>query len=56
MVSQKLSKELLKLYPTKKHMYASHETIYTNLYLLSKEKLRKELTGYLRQKNLYKKT
>lgn len=52
---QQISRELLKLYPTKKHMQASHETIYTYLYLLPKGELRKELIGYLRQKKSVRK-
>ena len=47
---QQISKELQRLYPTKKHMQASHETIYTYLYMLPKGELRKELISYLRQK------
>jgi IS30 family transposase len=42
--------ELKRLYPNNKNMQASHETIYTYLYLLPKGELRKELIGYLRQK------
>jgi len=52
---QQISKELLKLYPTKKHMQASHETIYTYLYMLPKGELRKELISYLRQKKRLRK-
>jgi len=52
---QQISKELLKLYPTKEHMQASHETIYTYLYMLPKGELRKELISYLRQKKRLRK-
>lgn len=52
---QQISKELKKLYPTKKHMQASHETIYTYLYMLPKGELRKELISYLRQKKRLRK-
>ena len=52
---QQISKELLKLYPTKKHMQASHETIYTYLYMLPKGELRKKLISYLRQKKRLRK-
>ena len=37
-------------------MQASHETIYTYLYLLPKGELRKELIGYLRQKKKLRKS
>ena len=52
---QQISKELQRLYPTKKHMQASHETIYTYLYMLPKGELRKELISYLRQKKRLRK-
>lgn len=52
---QQISRELLKRYPTKKHMQVSHETIYTYLYMLPKGELRKELIGYLRQKKSVRK-
>ena len=37
-------------------MQASNETIYTYLYILPKEELRKELIGYLRQKKKLRKS
>lgn len=37
-------------------MQASHETIYTYLYMLPKGELRKELIGYLRQKKKLRKS
>lgn len=52
---QQISMELKKRYPTKKHMQASHETIYTYLYMLPKGELRKELISYLRQKKRLRK-
>ena len=45
-----ISQDLRSRYPNKKHMQASHETIYTYLYMLPKGELKKELIGYLRQK------
>ena len=47
---EQISSELKKKYPLDKHMQASHETIYTYIYLHTKGELKKELTGYLRQK------
>jgi IS30 family transposase len=52
---QQISMELKKRYPTKKYMQASHETIYTYLYMLPKGELRKELISYLRQKKRLRK-
>ena len=51
-----ISMELKRLYPNNKDMQASHETIYTYLYLLPKGELRKELIGYLRQKKKLRKS
>jgi IS30 family transposase len=45
-----ISMELKCCYPNNKNMQASHETVYTYLYMLPKGELRKELIGYLRQK------
>lgn len=51
-----ISMELKRCYPNNKDMQASHETIYTYLYLLPKGELRKELIGYLRQKKKLRKS
>lgn len=51
-----ISMELKRLYPNNKNMQASHETIYTYLYLLPKGELRKELIDYLRQKKKLRKS
>ena len=51
-----ISMELSRCYPNNKNMKASHETIYTYLYLLPKGELRKELIGYLRQKKKLRKS
>ena len=51
-----ISMELSRCYPNNKDMQASHETIYTYLYLLPKGELRKELIGYLRQKKKLRKS
>jgi IS30 family transposase len=50
-----ISTELRSRYPNNKHMQASHETIYTYLYMLPKGELKKELIGYLRQKKKLRK-
>jgi len=51
-----ISMELKRCYPNNKNMQASHETIYTYLYMLPKGELRKELIGYLRQKKKLRKS
>jgi IS30 family transposase len=51
-----ISMELKRCYPNNKNMQASHETIYTNLYMLPKGELRKELIGYPRQKKKLRKS
>ena len=51
-----ISMELKRCHPNNKNMQASHETIYTYLYMLPKGELRKELIGYLRQKKKLRKS
>lgn len=50
-----ISQELRSRHPNNKCMQASHETIYTYLYMLPKGELKKELIGYLRQKKKLRK-
>lgn len=52
---EQISRALKNQYPLDKHMQASHETIYTYIYLHTKGELKKELTGYLRQKKRLRK-
>ena len=47
---EQISKELKKQFPGDKTMNASHETIYTYLYILPMGELRKELIIYCRRK------
>lgn len=51
-----ISMELKRCHPNNKNMQASHETIYTYLYMLPKGELRKKLIGYLRQKKKLRKS
>lgn len=47
---EQIAAELKKKFPGDRSMHASHETIYTYLYVLPRGELKKELIGYLRQK------
>jgi IS30 family transposase len=44
--------ELSQCFPNNKDMQASHETIYTHLYILPKGELRKSLIGHLLQNKI----
>lgn len=47
---EQIAHRLKRRYPTDTNMRASHETIYTHIYLLPRGSLKKELISYLRQK------
>jgi len=47
---EQIARELKRRYPSDTHMRASHETIYTHIYILPRGSLKKELISYLRQK------
>lgn len=47
---EQIARELKRRYPTDTTMRASHETIYTHIYVLPRGSLKKELIAYLRQK------
>ena len=51
-----ISMELKRCYPNINNIQASHEIIYTYLYMLPKGELRKELIGYLRLKKKLRKS
>lgn len=47
---EQIARELKRRYPTDTRMRASHETIYTHIYVLPRGSLKKELISHLRQK------
>lgn len=49
-----IAKELKIMYPDNESMCISHETIYTNIYVLPRGSLKKELLAYLRQQKKYR--
>jgi IS30 family transposase len=51
---EQIAKALKCLYADNKHMQASHETIYSYIYVLPRGSLKKELLGYLRQQRKYR--
>ena len=53
---KQIEEELKKTYPDNRSMQASHETIYTYLYVQTKGTLKKELISYLRQAKKHRQT